>query len=169
MLIQLTGPRHMDHEWKFASYVDVLSEIPRHAERVGPLSNYCRDLMLSGDRKSIERTPALVAPQCANAKHQSMHHSVAKAEWRDAATLAAVRQAALPALGAGEAWIVDDADYPKKGLRSGEFTRQYCGQLDGQGSCQVVVSVSVVNDRSNLLADQLYLPHEWAEDAARRQ
>jgi SRSO17 transposase len=160
----------MDQEREFASYVGALSKTLAHADRVGPLGDYCRGLMLSGDRKSVEPMAALVAPQRASAKHQSMHHFVAKAEWSDAALLTAVRQEVLPALGPIEAWIVDDTGYPKKGTHSVGVARQYCGQLGKQDNCQVAVSVSVANERSSLPIDyRLYLPHEWAEDAARRK
>ena len=160
----------MDKEEEFAKYVNALSETLLHADRVGPMHDYCRGLMLSGDRKSVEPMAALVAPQRAGAKHQSMHHFVAKAEWCNIAMLAAVRQAVLPALGTIEAWIVDDTGYPKKGKHSVGVARQYCGQLGKQDNCQVAVSVSVANERSSLPIDyQLYLPREWAEDAARRK
>jgi SRSO17 transposase len=99
-----------------------------------------------------------------------MHHFVAKAQWSDAALLTAVRQEVLPALGAIEAWIVDDTGYPKKGTHSVGVARQYCGQLGKQDNCQVAVSVSVANEHASLpIAYQLYLPHEWAEDAPRRK
>ena len=52
----------MDQERGFARYVHVLSETLGHADRVGPLSDYCRGLMLSRDRKSVEPMAALVAP-----------------------------------------------------------------------------------------------------------
>jgi SRSO17 transposase len=160
----------MDQEGEFAKYVSALAQTLEHADRVGPLGDYCRGLMLSGDRKSVEPMAALVAPRAASAKHQSMHHFVAKAEWSDAALLGAVRREVLPALGAIEAWIVDDTGYPKKGKHSVGVTRQYCGQLGKQDNCQVAVSVSVANERSSLpIGYQLYLPQDWAQDAARRK
>lgn len=159
----------MDKERGFASYVDALAETLGHADRVGPLGDYCRGLMLSGDRKSVEPMAALVAPQRAGAKHQSMHHFVAKAEWSDAALLAAVRQEVLPALGTIEAWIVDDTGYPKKGTHSVGVARQYCGQLGKQDNCQVAVSLSLASDHASLpVAYRLYLPDAWAEDPVRR-
>jgi SRSO17 transposase len=160
----------MDQRGEFAKYVSALARTLEHADRVGPLGDYCRGLMLSGDRKSVEPMAALVAPRRASAKHQSMHHFVAKAEWNDAALLGAVRTQVLPALGAIEAWIVDDTGYPKKGKHSVGVTRQYCGQLGKQDNCQVAVSVSVANERSSLpIGYQLYLPQEWAQDATRRK
>lgn len=160
----------MDREREFAQSVGVLAETLEHADRVEPLGDYCRGLMLSGDRKSVEPMAALLAPRRASAKHQSMHHFVAQAEWSDAALLAAVRAAVLPALGAIEAWIVDDTGYPKKGTHSVGVARQYCGQLGKQDNCQVAVSLSIANERSSLpIGYQLYLPHAWAADAARRK
>jgi SRSO17 transposase len=158
----------MDREREFAEYVSRLAETLGHADRVEPLGDYCRGLMLSGERKSVEPMAALVAPQRASAKHQSLHHFVAKAEWSDTQMLGAVRQAVLPALGSIEAWIVDDTGYPKKGKHSVGVARQYCGQLGKQDNCQVAVSVSVANERASLPIDyRLYLPREWADDAQR--
>jgi|SRR5665213_1912642 len=77
----------MDQQGEFAQYVSALAQTLEHADRVGPLGDYCRALMLSGERKSVEPMAALVAPQRASAKHQSMHHFVAKAQWNDAAML----------------------------------------------------------------------------------
>jgi|SRR5665213_3744852 len=82
----------MDQEGEFAKYVSALAQTLEHADRVGPLRDYCRGLMLCGDRKSVEPMAALVAPREASAKHQSMHHFVAKAQWNDAASLGAVRR-----------------------------------------------------------------------------
>src|SRR6266851_3387238 len=46
---------------------------------------------------------------------------------------------------------------------------QYCGQLGKQANCQVVVTLSIANHDASLpIAYRLYLPQEWAEDAARR-
>src|SRR5665213_561925 len=132
----------MDKEGEFAKYVSTLSET----------------------------LAALGAPQRAGAKHQSMHHFVAKAEWSDAALLAAVREEVLPALGTIQAWIVDDTGYPKKGTHSVGVARQYCGQLGKQDNCQVAVSVSLANEAFSLpLAYRLYLPLSWATDVPRRR
>ena len=159
----------MDQEQAFGSYVSALARTLGHADRVEPLGDYCRGLMLSGERKSVEPMAALVAPRRVSAKHQSLHHFVAKAQWSDVALLSAVRDEVLPTLGAIEAWIVDDTGYPKKGQHSVGVSRQYCGQIGKQDNCQVAVSVSVANERGSLPIDyRLYLPREWADDATRR-
>jgi SRSO17 transposase len=106
------------------------------------------------------------------AKHQSLHHVVAKAEWDDAALLRAVREQVLPAIeqhGPVRYWMVDDTAFPKRGEHSVGVARQYCGQLGKQDSCQVAVSLSVANDHASLpIAYRLYLPEAWAEDGPRR-
>lgn len=158
----------MGHEVEFARYVKALAGTLGHADRIEPLGDYCRGLMLSGERKSVEPMAALVAPGTVSAKHQSLHHFVAKADWSDADLLGAVRGEVLPALGQIEAWIVDDTGYPKKGEHSVGVARQYCGQLGKQDNCQVAVSLSVANEAGSLPIDyQLYLPREWVEDPQR--
>lgn len=69
----------MDRAREFAEYVGALAMTLEHADRIEPLQDYCRGLMLSADRKSVEPMAALLAPKRASAKHQSLHHFVAKA------------------------------------------------------------------------------------------
>jgi SRSO17 transposase len=115
---------------------------------------------------------ARLAPTRVQARHQSLHHVVAKADWDDAAVLAAVRHAVMPALerhGPITYWIIDDTSFPKKGRHSVGVARQYCGQLGKQDNCQVAVSLSVANEHASLpVAYRLYLPPAWCADAARR-
>lgn len=161
-----------DSESRFAAYVEALGAAVGHADRVAPLRNYCAGLLLPGDRKSIEPMAARVEPGRVQAAHQSLHHLIAKADWSDAAMLAAIRAEVLPAIqqhGQIQAWIIDDTGFPKKGVHSVGVARQYCGQLGKQENCQVAVSLSVANQHASLpVAYRLYLPKVWAEDAARR-
>ena len=41
-------------ESRFASYVLGLSSVLGHADRIGPLRDYCTGLILPGERKSVE-------------------------------------------------------------------------------------------------------------------
>jgi SRSO17 transposase len=79
----------------------------------------------------------------------------------------------LPAIerqGPIAAWIIDDTGIPKKGKHSVGVARQYCGQLGKQDNCQVAVSLSLANHAASLpVAYRLYLPEDWASDAARRK
>ena len=159
-------------EARFAAYLDGIVSVLGHASREASARAYCTGLLLPGERKSIEPMAARIAPAVVQAKHQSMHHVVAKAAWDDAAVLAAVRRSVLPAVerhGPIAYWIVDDTGFPKKGKHSVGVARQYCGQLGKQDNCQVAVSLSVANDHASLpVAYRLYLPPAWCEDAARR-
>src|SRR4030095_13236768 len=132
----------------------------------------CMVLLLRGARKSVEPMAARIEPGRVQARHQSLHHVVAKAEWDDAAVLAAVRRQVLPALGRHgpvRDWIIDDTGFPEQGEHSVGVTRQYCGQLGKQDSCQVAVSLSVANDHASLpIAYRLYLPETGAGDPERR-
>src|SRR5258706_6138005 len=105
-------------EARFAAYVEGLAGVIGHADRAGPLHDYCTGLVLPGERKSVEPMAALTAPARTAAQHQSLLHFVAQAPWSDRAVLTKVRQIALPAIeahGAIEAWIIDDTGFPKKG------------------------------------------------------
>jgi SRSO17 transposase len=139
---------------------------------VEPFQAYCTGLLLPVERKSVKPMAAQFAPAQMSAKHQSLHHFVAQASWRDDAVMQAVRDYALPKMqsqGPILAWIVDDTGFPKKGKHSVGVARQYCGQLGKQDNCQCAVSVSVATlDASLPVAYRLYLPQEWVVDRQRR-
>ena len=157
---------------RFAAYLEALSGVLGHADRIAPLKAYCTGLLLPGARKSIEPMAARIAPARVQATHQALHHFVAKGEWSDSALLAQVRSEVLPVIesqGPIQAWIVDDTGFPKKGRHSVGVGRQYCGQIGKQDNCQVAVTLSVANTQASLpVAYRLYLPEAWVQDAARR-
>ena len=160
-------------EKRFAAFVDGLANAAGHEDRHAPLKNYCRGLLLPGERKSIEPMAARLDPARVQPMRQSLHHLVAKAPWSDEALLQQVRDQVLPAMekhGAVAAWIVDDTGFPKKGQHSVGVAHQYCGQLGKQENCRIAVSLSVATWTSSLpIAYRLYLPKEWAVDAERRK
>src|SRR4030067_101245 len=123
-------------------------------------------------RKSVEPLAACSDPLHVAAKHQSLHHFVAKSTWSDTAVMERVRDWVVPVLGldSGNYWIIDDTGYPKKGKHSVGVARQYCGQLGKQDNCQVAVSLSLASERGSIpIAYQLYLPKDWAADPVRRK
>jgi SRSO17 transposase len=144
-----------------------------HEDRHAPLQNYCRGLLLPGDRKSIEPMAARLDPANVQPMRQSLHHLVAKAPWSDEAILEQVRSQVLPAMqkhGPVVAWIVDDTGFPKKGTHSVGVARQYCEQVGKQDNCRVAVSLSVTTWNASLpVGYRLHLPKEWAEDSQRRE
>jgi SRSO17 transposase len=160
-------------EKRFAAYIEGLATAAGHEDRHAPVKDYCKGLLLPGERKSIEPMAARLNPRNVQATRQSLHHLVAKAPWSDQSLLNHVRERVLPAMqkhGDVVAWIVDDTGFPKKGKHSVGVTRQYCGQVGKQENCRVAVSLSVATWNSSLpIAYRLYLPKEWAEDAERRE
>jgi len=120
---------------EFDAYLDHLAQELGHANRHAGLKGYCSGLVMPLSRKSVEPMAAHIDPLHASAKHQSLHHFVAKAEWSDKAIMQRVREWVMPALGAhaaeeaGYYWIIDDTGFPKKGRHSVGVARQYCGQL----------------------------------------
>jgi SRSO17 transposase len=159
-------------ERRFAAYIEGLANAAGHEDRQVPLKNYCKGLLLPGERKSIEPMAARLDSENTQAMRQSLHHLVAKAPWSDDLVLEQVRHSVLPAMqkhGPVVAWIVDDTGFPKKGKHSVGVARQYCGQVGKQDNCRVAVSLSVATWSSSLpIAYRLYLPKEWAEDSERR-
>jgi len=160
-------------EKRFAAYMDGLANAAGHADRETPLRNYCKGLLLPGERKSIEPMAARLAPDDVRRTHQSLHHLVADAPWSEEDMLAEVRGQALPAMrkqGPVIAWIVDDTGFPKRGKHSVGVARQYCGQIGKHDNCQAAVSLSVSTWAASLpVAWRLYLPEAWSQDQKRRQ
>jgi len=157
---------------RLAAYLDGLARAAGHADRHEPLKDYCKGLLLPGERMSIKAMAARLHPGRVQAARQSLHPLVAKAPWSNEAVVAEVRRRVLSVIeqrGAIVAWIVDDTGIPKKGRHSVGVARQSCGQLGKQDNCQVAVSLSVATRKASLpIGWRLYLPEEWARDDVRR-
>jgi SRSO17 transposase len=160
-----------DSEARFAKYVAQLTSVVGHAARAVPLRDYCAGLLAAEGRKSVEPMAAVTAPAEVSAQHQKLLHFVANAPWLDEPVLAEVRKMVVPKIerhGPIEVWIIDDTSFPKQGRHSVGVHHQYCGQLGKQANCQVAVTLSIANHHASLpIAYRLYLPEEWAKDAAR--
>ncbi len=161
-----------DIKSSFDRYLNVLSDALSHKDRHRPLKDYIAGLCLSGTRKSIEPMAARIDPYHVQAKHQSMHHFVARSPWDDEIVLRLAREVVVEQMsqhGEIAAWIVDDTGIPKKGRHSVGVARQYCGVLGKTENCQVAVSISVANEVLSIpVAYRLYLPESWANDNERR-
>jgi SRSO17 transposase len=73
----------MSASQRFDRYMEHLADGLGHVDRDAGLKGYCTGLMLPLSRKSVEPMAARVNPSHASARHQSLHHFVAKAEWSD--------------------------------------------------------------------------------------
>ena len=106
-----------DRQERFTAYVEALAEVIGHADRAEPLHDYCRGLMLPGERKSVEPIAAVTAPARVSAKHQSLLHFVANAPWSNERVLGRIQELTLPIFegsGAIKAWIIDDTGFQRK-------------------------------------------------------
>ncbi len=65
--------------------------------------------------------------------------------------------------------VVDETGFLKKGTKSAGVQRQYSGTAGRVENCQVGVFLAFTGSKGHALIDrELYLPQEWAKDAARR-
>jgi len=160
----------MNASQRFDRYMEHLADGLGHIDRHAGLKGYCTGLMLPLSRKSVEPMAARMDPLHASARHQSLHHFVAKADWSDKDLLRRVSQWVVPKmdLSGGGFWIIDDTGFPKQGKHSVGVARQYCGVLGKQDNCQVAVSISLATEQASVpVAYRLYLPKEWAQDRER--
>ena len=83
---------------RFAAYVEGLVSVIGHADRAGPLRDYCLGLIMPCERKSVEPMAAVTAPDRTAAQHQSLLHFVGQSPWSDEKVLAKVGEMVLPAI-----------------------------------------------------------------------
>src|SRR6266404_6485236 len=86
----------MDIADRFATYVGTLTKVIGHADREGPLRDYCSGLLATEGRRSVEPMAAVTAPARVSAQHQKLLHFVANAAWSDELMLAKVRELVVP-------------------------------------------------------------------------
>jgi len=127
---------------------------------------YLKGLILPGERKSVEPMAARVAP----GDLQQLHHFVSTSPWATAPLEDELVKAADRLVGGPEAvLVVDDTALVKQGRRSVGVKRQYCGQLGKRANCQALVSLTLASAEVPVgVGLRLFLPEDWAADAARR-
>ena len=166
-------PKADDANRGFRRYVEGLTSVIGHADRAGPLRDYCMGLMMPCERKSVEPMAAITAPERTAAQHQSLLHFVGEGRWSDEKVLAKVREMVLPEIerhGPIEAWIIDDTGFPKQGRHSVGVARQYCGQLGKQDNCQVAVyAVDCQSSCQPAGGLSAVSAEDWAKDRTRRR
>ncbi|WP_097226691.1 IS701 family transposase [Streptomyces sp. OV198] len=143
---------------------DVFASVPRKDQRAKG-DCYLRGLMLDGRRKSIQA----MAERLPDGNEQNLQQFVNQSSWDPVSVRRRIAERMVPQIGP-DAWAVDDVSFPKDGNMSVAVARQYCGALGKQANCQVAVSVHAVSDTASCpLQWRLFVPEEWAEDAARRR
>jgi SRSO17 transposase len=104
-------------------------------------------------------------------ERMTLQNFVGTSEWDDAVLRDELARQIGLELGEPDGVIVfDPSGFAKSGRESVGVARQWCGRLGKTDNCQVAVYMGYVSEREHALVDlRLYLPEEWATDAARRQ
>lgn len=126
---------------------------------------YVAGLLSSIKRKSIE--PIALE---AGISERTLRYFIGEGSWDDEALLREHQRHVTQTLGdARGVLVLDTTGFPKKGPHSVGVKRQWCGQLGKEDNCQVAVTLTYASRHGHtLLNRRLYLPEEWARDAARR-
>jgi SRSO17 transposase len=125
------------------------------------------DGLLSGVAR---KTGWLLAEQAGAARPYRMQSLLGRSRWQADDLRNSVRTYAVEALGdADGVLVVDETGFLKKGRHSVGVARQYSGTAGRIENCQVGVFLSYASRFGHALIDRwLYLPKDWADDAARR-
>src|SRR4051794_17396703 len=100
-----------------------------------------------------------------------MQHLLARADWDADQVRDDLRAYVVEQLGESHAvLVVDETGFLKKGPKSVGVQRQYSGTAGRIENCQIGVFLAYASSKGRTFLDrELYLPKEWAADAARRQ
>jgi SRSO17 transposase len=123
--------------------------------------------LLSGlQRKTCE--PIAIA---AGVHRKPIQFLVGAGKWDDEAVMAELRRHISEELADDQAvLVIDGSTFPKSGTGSCGVARQWCGRLGKQENCQAGVVLAYAAPGGYAPLDRrLYLPEDWAEDAARRK
>lgn len=152
-------------------------ELDRFLDRYAPLfghdgnqahaRRFVQGLLRGGDRRNAEN----IAEALDGGPVRSLQAFVTTGAWKDADIVAALRRQVRDALGDEDAvWNSDETGFPKKGTKSVGVKRQYSGTLGRTDNCQVAVFANYCSTKGHTFVDRrLFLPEDWAGDAARRE
>ena len=112
-----------------------------------------------------------LAEQAGEATPYGMQRLLAGAKWDADAVRDDLRAYVVEQLGDPRAvLVIDETGFLKQGVKSVGVKRQYRGTAGRIENCQIGVFLTYAAPGGHVLLDrELYLPHEWADDAARRE
>lgn len=131
----------------------------------GHLRTYIKGQLSNIPRKSIEPMALAASTPPRTLQKFLSHHAWDEAGMRDRMQrLIAREHADEHAVG-----VIDDTAHPKKGRHTPGVKRQYCGTTGKIDNCTISVHLAYAGDDMRVLLDsEVYVPKEWADDAARR-
>ncbi|MGH9255396.1 MAG: IS701 family transposase [Vicinamibacterales bacterium] len=160
---------------RLEAYMSKIGDVLGDARRRASFATYAMGLWGDGERKSVEPIAARACadPHRTDAAHQRLLHFISSSPWSDQEVRRVAARYGVDALAAREpiiGWVLDDTGFLKQGTHSVGVQRQYTGSAGKVTNCQVGVSLSVITRTEHLPIDfDLYLPHSWADDPARRR
>jgi SRSO17 transposase len=160
---------------RFEAFLNEIGGVLGHAKRRASFAVYAMGLLTDGERKSMEPIAARMCgdPDGTSAAHQRLSNFITDSRWDDRAVRQVAARYAVSTMTEREpivSWIVDDTGFIKQGDHSVGVQRQYTGSAGKITNCQLGVSLSLTTATLHLPVDfELYLPHKWADDPARRQ
>jgi SRSO17 transposase len=128
-------------------------------------------VVLQGKLSNLERKTSEPIAYQAGRHRKPVQHFVGAGLWDDESVMSELRQHVAEELADPDAVLVlDPSAFPKSGSDSCGVARQWCGRLGKVDNCQIGVFLGYVSSAGQALVNRrLYLPEEWAADAARRK
>jgi SRSO17 transposase len=127
-------------------------------------------VVIEGKLSGLERKTSEPIARRAGENRKPIQVFVGAGAWDDEAVMGELRVHVGEEIGDAEGiLIVDGSAFVKKGTASCGVKRQWCGRLGKVENCQVGVFLAYATVHGHAPLDrQLFLPEDWANDAARR-
>jgi SRSO17 transposase len=144
--------------------------IAKHFVRAEPRQlayDYLRALISPIERKNGWQ----IAEQLGAATPDGVQRLLATAQWDADKVRDDLQSYVVEHLGDPDAvLVIDETGFLKKGTKAVGVKRQYSGTAGRTENCQIGVFLAYASPRGRTFLDrELYLPQEWATDAARRE
>jgi SRSO17 transposase len=148
---------------RFGEFADQFAECFGRRVQRDAASRYLAGLVNDSARKSMQAMHGRLSDA---GTYQALQHFITDSPWSSAPMWTRLRALIPERRGI---LAVDDTGFPKQGTESVGVKRQYSGALGKTGNCQVGVSTALIGPTLIWPTScELYLPQEWATDAARR-
>jgi len=128
-------------------------------------------IVIAGLLSDLERKTCEPIARREGVERKPIQFFVGGGKWDDEAVMAELRTHVVEEFADPHGILVlDGSGFPKKGHASCGVKRQWCGRLGKVENCQVGVFLCYATAQACAIMDRrLFLPEEWATDAARRE
>ena len=148
---------------RFGQFADAFANCFTRCAPRAAASHYLDALFTDSERKSRQAMHGRLGDPGSD---EALLHFITDSPW-DAERVWARLRALVPVRRGVLA--LDDTSFPNQGRHSAGVKRPYCGALGKTANGQVAVSTVLLNEPLAWpLTFELYLPRDWAADAARR-